>query len=269
LTEGLAQLRDRVAVVTGASSGIGAAAASALAREGARVVLVARRADRLRERAEAIVAAGGVAWVQICDVSRRDEVEAAAREIVARHGRVDLLLNCAGHAQHVLFRDHAVDDIESLIQTNTLGTIYWIKALLPQMEAREEGWIVNLSSLAGQIGQPDEGAYSAAKFAVTGLSQAIAPELAERGVHLLCVHPALVRTEMFTPEVLERMPPNTLSGFIEVDEFVRQMLRALARGENEVTLPRRYGWVPLLRAAFPRLIGRAIARVKLGPLREQ
>ena len=255
--------------MTGASSGIGAETARVLARAGAQVVLVARREARLGELVDEITASGGAASYRVCDVSQRSDVDAAAAEILERCGRVDLLLNCAGFARHILFRDHDVAEIEALIQTNLRGTIYWIKALRPQMQARGDGWIVNLSSLAGQIGQPDEAAYSAAKFAVTGLSQAIAPELAQHGVHVLCVHPALVRTEMFTPEVLERMPPSALSGFIEADEFVRQMLRALARGENEVTLPRRYGWVPLLRSAFPRLVGRGIARVKLGALRQQ
>lgn len=264
---GLADFAGRVAVVTGASSGIGAATALQLARRGASVALVARREELLREQLAEIEQAGGSASVHPCDVADRSAVDESRAEILERWGRIDLLVNSAGFARHILFVDHDLDDIERMLATNVLGTMYWIKAALSDMRARGEGWVVNLSSFAGLIGQPDESVYSASKFAVTGLSQAIAAELEEFGIHVLCVHPTLVRTEMFTPEVLERMPTGTLSSFIEPEQFVAGMLEALRRGEREVTLPRRYGWVPLLRALFPGFIGRSIARVKLAPLR--
>src|SRR4029077_11110532 len=119
---------------------------------------------------------------------------------------VDLLVNNAGYGRHVLFKDHDVADIERMLRTNLLGTVYGIKAVLPAMRARREGWIVNVSSVAGKLGQPDESAYSASKFAVTGLCAALASELEPLGIHVVTVYPALVRTEMFTPDVLARMP---------------------------------------------------------------
>jgi short-subunit dehydrogenase len=134
------------------------------------------------------------------------------------------------------------------------------------MRARGEGWIVNVSSFAGKLGQPDEAAYSASKFAVTGLSEALAAEFAPLGIHVLCVHPVLVRTEMFTPEVLARMPQSTLRQFIEPGDFAERTLRALARGETDAVIPRRFGWVPVLRSLFPRLVGAGVARVKLASL---
>src|SRR5205814_1446304 len=108
---------------------------------------------------------------------------------------------------------------------------------LPGKRARRRGWIVNISSVAGKLGQPDEAAYSASKFAVTGLSEGLSYELAPLGIHVMTVHPALVRTEMFTPEVMARMPRGAERTFLEPAEFSRRVLRALARGRYERTLP--------------------------------
>ncbi len=265
VTTGLRDPRDKVALVTGASSGIGAELARQLAARGARVALVARRRERLESVAAEIEKAGGRASVHACDVARRPAVAEAARDACAAWGGVDVLVNAAGVARHVLFEDHDVEDIEALLRTNLNGTIYWIKELLPRLRERGRGWIVNVSSFAGKVAQPDEAAYSASKYAITGLSRALSMELAPRGIHVLCVHPALVRTEMFTPEVMARMP-RTRPRFMEAPDFARRVLRALERGETEVTLPRRYGWVAMLAEMLPGAIYRGVAKAKLGGL---
>jgi hypothetical protein len=260
---GLPGYRDRSAVVTGASSGIGAELARQLARRGARVALVARRRERLAQLAKEIEAAGGRASVHACDVASRAEVEAAAREVLAAHGGVDLLVNAAGYVRHVLFKDHDLDDIERMTRTNYLGSVYWIKAVLPGMRERRAGWIVNVSSFAGLLPQPDEAAYSASKCALTGLSEAIGHELAPLGIHVLAVHPALVRTEMFTPEVMARMPKGSEKRFIGADQFCAELFRALERGETSVIVPRRYSFVPRVHALLPRRLSAAAARARL------
>ncbi len=173
----LTDYRDRVAIVTGASSGIGAQLARDLAARGMRTALLARRADRLEALAAEIGRAGGTAWAVTCDVAERGSVEAAVRAVLDRCGRVDLLVNSAGYGRHVLFKDHDVEDIERMMRTNYMGTVWAIKAVLPAMRLRGAGWIVNISSVAGKIGQPDEAAYSATKFAVAGLSEGLAIEL--------------------------------------------------------------------------------------------
>ncbi len=263
---GLEDVQGRVAVVTGASSGIGAALARELARRGARVALVARRRDRLDALASEIAAAGGEASVHACDVTQRSSVEAAARGVIERWQQIDLLVNNAGYVRHVLFADHDVDDIERMMQTNYMGAVHWIKQVLPPMRDRGQGWIVNVASFAGKAGQPDEAAYSATKFALAGLSEALGPELARDGISLLCVHPVLVQTEMFTPEVMARMPRGTEKRFMTAEEFARQTLAALARGEADVVIPRRYRGVLLLRALFPGPMRRVMGRVKLAAL---
>src|SRR5262249_1716822 len=157
-------------------------------------------------------------------------VDAALATVLRQLGHVDLLVNNAGYGRHVLFKDHDVEDIERMVRTNLLGVVYTIKAVLPAMRARRQGWIVNLSSVAGKLGQPDEAVYSATKFAVTGLSEGLSYELAPLGIHVMTVYPALVRTEMFTDGVLARMPERAKRTFLEPPAFTREVLRALARG---------------------------------------
>jgi len=255
---------NTTAVITGASSGIGAEFARELARRGAHVALVARRKDRLESLAQAI--GPGAASVHVCDISNRAAVEAAWRQVVERWGVVDMLINNAGYGRHVLVKDQEVEDIERMMQTNFLGAVYWIKKALPLMRERGRGWILNMSSLAGLTPQPDEAAYSATKYALTGFSEALTYELAPLGIHVMVVHPALVNTEMRTPEALARMPKSAESRFIECNEFVSAVLQALERGETSVVIPRGYRAVVLLRTLSPRLIGRALAKIKLDAL---
>src|SRR5213079_800855 len=230
---GLTDYQGSAGIVTGASSGLGAQLARDLAARGMRVALLARRADRLAALAEEIRRGGGEAVAVPCDVAERASIEGAVASVLERFGRVDLLVNDAGYGRHVLFKDHDAADIERMMRTNYLGMVWATKAVLPAMRARRRGWIVNISSVAGKLGQPDEAAYSASKFAVTGLSD----ELAPLGIHVMTVYPALVRTEMFTPEVMARMPRGAERTFLEPREFSRRVLRALERGKYEVTVP--------------------------------
>ena len=260
---GLTEYRGTAGIVTGASSGIGAQLARDLAARGMRVALLARRTDRLEEVAAAIRAAGGEALVVQCDVAERASAESAVRTALDRHGRLDLLVNNAGYGRHVLFKDHDVADIERMVRTNLLGIVYTMKAALPAMRAQGRGWIVNLSSVAGKLGQPDEAVYSATKFAVAGLSEGLSYELAPLGIHVMTVYPALVRTEMFTPEVMARMPRGAERSFLTPADFSRRVLRALARGKYEVSVPGYIGIAYLIRALIPGPFRRMTARARL------
>jgi short-subunit dehydrogenase len=265
---GLRDYRDKVAIVTGASSGIGAEMARTLAGRGMRVALVARRRERLAEVARSIEDGGGRPLIVSCDVGDRGEVDRALATVLSAWGAVDLLVNNAGTGRHILFADHDLDDIERMMRTNLFGTVYFLRAVLPTMRARGAGWIVNLSSLAGKIGQPDEAVYSATKFAVSGLSQALVHELGPLGIHVLSVHPVLVRTPMFTDEVMARMPKRVRNSLIEPAELCAGILTALERGQTDVVLPRRYGWVCALATLFPGWMGRKIGRVKMDAIEE-
>jgi short-subunit dehydrogenase len=256
------EYRDRVALVTGASSGIGEQLARDLAARGMRVALLARRAERLTALAAAL-GGEGRALALPADVGDRAAVEDAVAAARQRFGRLDLVVNAAGVARHVLFKDHDLADIEALVRTNLLGTIYVLKAALPALRATGGGAIVNVSSVAGKLGQPDESVYAATKFGVTGLSESIAYELAPLGIHVLTVYPALVRTEMFTPEILARMPERATRTFIGAPEFSAAVLRALERGALEVTVPSYVGIAYVLRTLLPALHRRILRNLRL------
>jgi hypothetical protein len=259
---GLTDYRDRVAFVTGASSGIGEQLARDLTARGMRVALVARRADRLATLAAAL---GGAdrALALPADVGDATAVGRAVAAAHERFGRLDLVVNAAGVARHVLFKDHDLADVELLVRTNLLGTIYVLKAALPALRATGGGWIVNVSSVAGKLGQPDEAVYAATKFGVTGLSESIGYELAPLGIHVLTVYPALVRTEMFTPEILARMPERAKRTFMDAPAFCAAVLRALERGAHEVTVPSYVRVAYVMRAVLPALHRRIMRNLRL------
>jgi short-subunit dehydrogenase len=255
------------AVVTGASSGIGRLLALRLAREGARVALVARREAELAAVAAEVRRGGGTAEVMPCDVADRASVFTTAAAIRETLGPVDLLVNNAGYGHHRPFLEWDLDDMERLMRVNFFGMLYWTKALLPEMIARHRGWIVFMASVAGKIGVPDESAYAATKFATVGLAEALSLEVEDAGVHVLTVCPGTIRTPFFDDEALARMPPVAKRGMVEPEPLVEAIIRALADGKRELTFPRSIGAAYAIKALAPGLMRRGVKRTTLGATR--
>ncbi len=260
----LTSYADRRALVTGASSGIGRLLALRLAREGARVGLVARRAEELRKLAAEIESAGGRALSLPCDVGDPQQVAAAAERALEDLGRVDLLVNNAGYGHHRAFLEWDVADMERMMRVNYLGALYFTKALLPAMVARNQGWIAFVASVAGRIGIPDESAYSASKFAIVGLAESLSLEVEDAGVHVLTVCPGSVRTPFFDAEALERMPESARRSMVEPEALVEEILAALASGKREITYPRHIRAAYVLRALAPGWARHQVKRHTIG-----
>jgi short-subunit dehydrogenase len=256
----LVSYQGLTALVTGASSGIGERLARSFAERGARVVLVARRTDRLEKVADAIRSLGGKALVLPCDVADRDQVFACSRQAEEQVGPIDILVNNAGYGHHRRFVDWDVADMEQMMRVNYLGSLYWTKALLPQMVERQQGWIVFVASVAGKIGVPDESAYAASKFALVGLAEALSFEVEGDGIHVLTVCPGSIRTDFFDQEALERMPVVAKRSMAEPAPLVEAILQALARGKHEITFPRPIAAAYAVRALFPGLMRQGIKR---------
>jgi NADP-dependent 3-hydroxy acid dehydrogenase YdfG len=194
------QLTGRVAVVTGAASGIGAATARLLAERGARVALLARRQQRLDDLAAEITAAGGEAVAVVADVTDADQLSAAADAVSGRLGTVDLLVTGAGAMLTSPFDQGRTHEWERMIDTNLTGLIRTIHAFTPQLlEAAREGRtadVVTLSSIAAQIQAPNFAVYCATKAAVSHLSRNLRTEFGPSGVRLTSLEPGVVDTEL-------------------------------------------------------------------------
>jgi NADP-dependent 3-hydroxy acid dehydrogenase YdfG len=191
-----ANLKGRVALVTGASSGFGEAVALGLARSGARVALAARREDRLNVLAARIAAEGGEAHVIVADLTREDDAQRAVRETEAAFGRLDVLINNAGvmYLEPVATADLA--RWRSMLELNLLGLIAATQAALPGMTARKDGHIVNIASTAAHVANPNAAAYSATKFGVAGFSEALRKEVFKDNIRVTVISPGIAATEL-------------------------------------------------------------------------
>jgi short-subunit dehydrogenase len=187
--------RDSVALITGASRGIGREVARAASRRGAAVGLVARSGDELERM---LAEMGGKGAYTVADVSDRNDVARAVAEISSALGPIDILVNNAGIGAYGPFEAEDIDTFEKLVRVNYFGTLYAMKAVVGEMVTRGKGHIVNIASIAGRIGAPFEAAYSASKFAVVGLSEAADVELSPRGVRVSLINPGPVDTDFFT-----------------------------------------------------------------------
>jgi NAD(P)-dependent dehydrogenase (short-subunit alcohol dehydrogenase family) len=239
----------RIAVVTGASSGIGAEIARLLTRRGWHCVLLARREDRLRALAEEL---GGE--YELCDVANRAAVDRTAAHILARHPSIHLLVNNAGIPARTTFLD---GDPETVMRTNYLGGIWCLRAFLPGLETAAPSDVVNIVSVAGVVAFPPSGPYSASKHAQLAFSRATAAQLRSRGIRVHTVKPGFVETEGFPQSSL----PRPLRRFvIGPEQIAEHVVASLERGRGETTVPRYYAIGGVLQALFPNLLARALGR---------
>jgi NAD(P)-dependent dehydrogenase (short-subunit alcohol dehydrogenase family) len=242
----------RVAVVTGASSGIGAEIARGLAGRGMRCVLVARREDRLRELAEEI---GGE--VEPCDVSDRAAVDAVAERVLERHPAVHVLVNNAGISGRMTFLGDDAEVIERVTRINYLGGVWCLRAFLPGLRAAAPSDVVNIVSVAGVVAFPPSGPYSASKHAQLAFSRATAAQLRPLGIRVHTVKPGFVETEGF-PQAWLPAPARLL--VVGPERVAAHVLASLERGRGETTVPRFYAPAGGLQALLPNVFARVLGR---------
>lgn len=252
-----------VAVITGASSGIGDAVAHRLAREHrAQLVLVARREDRLRRLAEDLPVE--TTWVA-CDLADQGSAALVADHVGARHDRLDLLVNNAGAGFRATFAEGGHANVRRTMEVNFDGAVRVTEALLPLLRRSAPSSIVNVSSVAGRIARPGSGAYSASKFALAGWTDALRSEERAHGVHVGNVLPGFIETEGFpaaelTGKVFTRWLVST------PDKAAEAVLQAGPGGRAERYVPRAYGLVGVLRLAAPSLLRRVMDGKAAGAL---
>lgn len=218
-------------LITGASSGIGAALAEHLAGFGGRIALFARRAERLEEVAAKVTAAGGQPLVLIGDVADPASVAAAHEELVAAQGPVDVAFLNAGVGDSFSVDRFEAARVRALFEVNVFGVVNWLEHLLPPMLERQSGTLVGISSLAGHRGGPMAGAYSASKAAVSNLLESIRLEVRTAGIVVTTVEPGFIRSEM-TDKNKFPMP-----FMVETEVAARQIADAAAEGRAVLRFP--------------------------------
>jgi NAD(P)-dependent dehydrogenase (short-subunit alcohol dehydrogenase family) len=248
---------ERVAVITGGSSGIGAALARRLVADGWRCVLVARGEERLRE-----VAGELGAEAEVCDVGDRASVEALAARVTERHPRIKLLVNNAGIPGRTDFIAGDPDRIENVMRINYLGGVWCLRAFLPALEAAAPADVVNVVSVAGTVVMPPSGPYGASKHAQLAFSRATAAQLRGRGIRVHTVLPGFAETPGFPQRgVIPKALEWTIIG---PERIARSILSAIARDRRESYVPWFYRPVPILQAIVPSVVARVLARGKYG-----
>jgi 3-oxoacyl-[acyl-carrier protein] reductase len=256
---------SRVAIVTGASSGIGEATALRLARDGWRVSLAARRADALDRVAGQITTGGGAALPVPTDVRDRAAIGRMLDATLERWGRVDLLVNNAGLSYDTILTRMDPDLLRDEVSTNLVAVIECARAVLPAMIAQRSGHIINVASLAGLVGLPTGSVYSATKFGVVGFSEALGREARRKGVHVTALCPGFVATP-FSPDLQAiaegRKPDRPHPGTMPVG-YVADRIAWLARHPRRLDIiPRSWRMLVIIARVLPGLADFGLARFR-------
>ena len=230
----MAGVEGRVALVTGASQGIGRACAIELARAGAKVALCARNVEKLQEVAKEIAANGGESDAIKMDVANEEEIKAGAKAAIGRFGRVDILVNNAGITRDQLVMRMKRADWDDVINTNLTGPFLLIQAVIGSMLKQRWGRIINVTSIFGQIGQAGQANYASSKAGLIGMTMAVAREVATRNITVNAVAPGWIETAMtkvLSDELKETMAKSVPLGRTGTDLDVAHAVKFLASEE--------------------------------------
>jgi short-subunit dehydrogenase len=262
----------KVVLITGASSGIGAALAREFARRGAAVALAARRVDRLQSLAAELARAGGRALVLACDVTREGDLEAAVAAARAELGRIDVAVANAGFGVAGPVSRLTLEDFRRQFETNVFGVLRTVYATVPELE-KTRGTLVIIGSVSGHVGTPGASAYAMSKFAVRGLAQSLGHELRPRGVAVVLVSPGFVVSEIHEvdnrgvrhPGAKHRVPDWLR---VPTDRAARQIVRAVERRRREVIVTGHGKAVVFFQRHVPWLVSSIIGKFGIESRRE-
>ena len=250
-----------VLLITGASSGIGAAVARRFSQEGYRLVLAARRFDRLNALADEIRGRGGEALPVPADISQVNDIQCLVQASLEQYQQIDLLFNNAGFGRLDWLEGlNPIEDVQAQIQVNLLGLIWTSQAVLPHMIERRSGHIINMASLAGWVAPPTYSIYAATKFGVRGFTEALRREVSPYGIHVSGIYPGAVDTEFGTQARIRRKTgmstPKRMR--LTADEVAQAVLRLAQRPRRAVIMPGYMRWVVALNGLFPGLVDWAV-----------
>ena len=245
--------KNKVVLITGASSGIGKQTAIEFAKLGSNIILVARTKDKLEEVENELKQFNVDTLVCTCDVSKQDQVEIMSKIVLEKFSSIDILVNNAGFAIYGSVLDLSINDIKSQMETNYFGMIYCTKNFLPSMIKKKSGHIVNVASVAASFGLPGIASYCASKFAMLGFSEGLKHELNDTGVGITVVSPIMVKTNFFEHPSFEKMPkysPTSLNS----KTVAKAIVKAANSSRLEIITPSIIRIAVWLKQTFPYFI---------------
>jgi short-subunit dehydrogenase len=260
------RLRGSTVIVTGASTGIGRETARLFTCAGSNVVLASRNEERLAQAARQLEGYAGRALAVPADVTDRQAVEAMVTRAVEEFGGVDILVNNAGIGLWAALADGSIENMRRVFEVNLFGAIHCIQAVVPHMRRQRRGQIINVSSIAGKIAGPYEGAYAASKYALAAVSDALRLELAGHGIAVVTVYPGLTETR-FHDNVLKEMqlpPPPGVARPVPPVQVARAIIRAARKDQREVYVTCFDALAAGLKGLSPRFIDWGLRRFWVG-----
>ncbi len=247
------KLKGKVIIVTGASSGIGAALVRQFAKQGANVVMAARRGEKLDELVVELQALPGRRVAVAADLQKTADCQRLIDGTLAIFGRVDILINNAGLGHRSLLSSMPISDAETMLDTNLLAPLRLIQLVLPQMRLQKSGQIVNVSSIVGQRPLPRSGFYCATKTALNFVTRSLRMELRGSGISIATLYPGMTATD-FHEATLGSQRPRRIWGGVSADKVARVTARAIGRRKSEIYVT----WYDFIFTHLNRLFPRTI-----------
>ncbi|MBT8243602.1 MAG: SDR family NAD(P)-dependent oxidoreductase [Nitrosopumilus sp.] len=251
--------KNKVVLITGASSGIGKESAIEFAKLGANIILVARRKDKLEQIENELKKFHVLTLICQCDVSKKDQVKEMTQSVFEKFDSIDILVNNAGFAIYGSVSDLSIQDIESQMETNYFGMVYCIKEFLPSMLKKKSGHIVNVASVAASFGLPGIASYCASKFAMLGFSEGLKHELKDTGVGITVVSPIMVRTNFFDHSSFEKMPKYSPTS-LNPKTVAKSIIKAANSSRLEIVVPSVVRGAIWMKSSFPFFINPIIGK---------
>ena len=253
--------KNKVVLITGASSGIGKQTAIEFAKLGSSIILVARRKNKLEQVENELKQFNVNTLVCVCDVSKKDQVEELSKIVLQKFDSVDILVNNAGFAIYGLVSDLSINEIESQMETNYFGMIYCVKNFLPLMLKKKSGHIVNVASVGASFSVPGVSSYCATKFAMLGFSEGLKHELYGTGVGLTVVSPIMVRTPLFEHPSFTNFSKFSTGVSLSSETVAKTIIKASNSSRLEIVVPSVARAAIWFKQTFPFLINPIIGRI--------
>ncbi|MCB0400696.1 MAG: SDR family oxidoreductase [Flavobacteriales bacterium] len=255
-------MRNKVVIITGASSGIGEACALAFADQGAHVVLAARNAERLNAVKQSIAQKGVESLAVACDVSVKSDCEKLVNETVSQFGRIDVLVNNAGISMRALFNDMNLDVLEQVMAINFYGTVYCTKYALPYL-LKSKGSVVGVSSIAGYVGLPARTGYSASKYAMQGFLDALRTENLKTGLHVMVACPGFTasnirNTALSADGSAQGESPRNEGKMMTAEEVAQRIVQGVQKRKRTIIMTGEGKLAVFLGKLFPKFVEKQV-----------